>query len=82
MLSLVDETERHIAHLPDAPEAPIAATVDAGIIERMAAMEAAAREVLLERMDKKPKNNKPVDQWGVSEDAVLGDVTFLEEEHE
>ncbi len=36
LLSLVDETARHIEHLPDAPVVPIAAKVDAGILDRMA----------------------------------------------
>ncbi|MCL6285587.1 hypothetical protein M3P21_18820 [Ruegeria sp. 2012CJ41-6] len=31
LLPLTDETARHIAHMPDAPEAPVAAVVDAGM---------------------------------------------------
>ncbi len=36
-LSLEDETARHLEHMPDAPEAPVAAVVDAGMIDRLAA---------------------------------------------
>jgi hypothetical protein len=62
LLSLVDEMERHAAHLPDAPEAPIGNVIDAGILDRLAEDAAKERQRLLEDHQEKAKR-KPVDQW-------------------
>lgn len=79
LLSLTDETERHIGHMPDAPEAPISAVVDAGIIDRMARMQGEARKALLENaQNKKPKG--PVEQWKTGPNAVLAGFQFAEDE--
>lgn len=79
LLSLTDETERHIAHMPDAPEAPVAAVVDAGIIDRMARMDAEARKALLDEAEnKKPRG--PVEQWKTGPNEVLAGFQFAEDE--
>jgi hypothetical protein len=79
LLSLTEETERHIAHMPDAPEAPIAAVVDAGIIDRMARMQGEASKALLDQAkNKKPKG--PVEQWKTGPNEVLAGFQFAEDE--
>ncbi|SDG17997.1 hypothetical protein SAMN04489759_10589 [Sulfitobacter delicatus] len=79
LLSLTEETERHIAHMPDAPEAPIAAIVDAGIIDRMARMQGESRKALLDEAEnKKPKG--PVEQWKTGPNEVLAGFQFAEDE--
>lgn len=62
LLSLVDETKRHAAHLPDAPEAPIGNVIDAGILDRLAEDAAKERQRLLEDHQEKAKR-KPVQQF-------------------
>lgn len=79
LLSLTDETERHIGHMPDAPEAPINAVVDAGIIDRMARMQGEARQKLInDAQKKKPKG--PVEQWKTAPNEVVAGFQFAEEE--
>lgn len=79
LLSLTDETKRHIAHMPDAPEAPVSAVVDAGIIDRMARMQGEARKALLDAAEnKKPKG--PVEQWKTGPNAVVAGFQFAEDE--
>ncbi|WP_152912352.1 helix-turn-helix domain-containing protein [Candidatus Rhodobacter oscarellae] len=79
LLSLTEETERHIAHMPDAPEAPVAAIVDAGIIDRMARMDAEAREnALADAANKSPR--KPLEQWKTGPVKALENFKFAEEE--
>ncbi|MBF9052374.1 hypothetical protein GTA62_20485 [Roseobacter sp. HKCCD9010] len=79
LLSLTEETERHIAHMPDAPEAPVAAIVDAGIIDRMARMDAEAREkALADAAQAEPR--KPLQQWKTGPVKVLENFKFAEEE--
>ena len=79
LLSLTEETERHIAHMPDAPEAPVAAIVDAGIIDRMARMQGESRKALLDEAEnKKPKG--PVEQWKTGPNEVLAGFQFAEDE--
>jgi hypothetical protein len=72
-LSLIDETARHIEHFDDAPEAPVAMTVNHKEIEEMNRRLKTADAEALE--GPKPKATT-VDQWGVS-DAI--DTTFLED---
>lgn len=80
LLSLTDETARHIAHMPDAPDAPVAAVVDAGIIDRMAKLSnQAIAEQLAQPKTEKPRTN---DQWGIDENALIGTAQFLEDEDE
>ncbi len=79
LLSLTKETERHISHMPDAPEAPVAAVVDAGIIDRMARMQGESRKALLDEAEnKKPKG--PVEQWKTGPNEVLAGFQFAEDE--
>ena len=79
LLSLTDETARHIAHMPDAPEAPIAAVVDAGIIDRMARMQGEARAARVEdAANKKPKG--PAQQWKTGPNEVVAGFQFAEDE--
>lgn len=79
LLSLTEETERHIAHMPDAPEAPVSAIVDAGIIDRMARMQGESRKALLDEAEnKKPKG--PVEQWKTGPNEVLAGFQFAEDE--
>jgi len=81
LLSLTEETERHIAHMPDAPEAPVAAIVDAGIIDRMARMDAEAREkALADAAQAEPR--KPLEQWKTGPVKALENFKFAEEEDE
>jgi|GEM_PF-1071289 len=80
LLSLTDETARHNAHMPDAPEIPVAAELNAGIIDKMDRMNQAAIEAKLsEPKQSKPRTN---DQWGIDESALIGSATFLEDEDE
>jgi HAMP domain-containing protein len=79
LLSLTDETERHIAHMPDAPEAPISAVVDAGMLDRMASMRGETRKALMDQAQKK-KPKGPVEQWKTGPNAVLAGFQFAEDE--
>ncbi len=79
LLNLVEETERHIAHMPDAPEVPVAAVVDAGIIDRMAQMQEEERKALLETTER-PKIKRPVNQWKTGPNEVLAGFQFAEDE--
>ena len=80
LLSLTEETARHIAHMPDAPEAPVAAVVDAGIIDRMAKLSNQA--IAAKLAQPKPEKPRTNDQWGVDESALIGTAQFLEDEDE
>lgn len=81
LLSLTEETKRHIAHMPDAPEAPVAGVVDAGIIDRLARMDAEAREkALANAANNKPR--KPIEQWKTGPNKVLENFTFAEDDDE
>ena len=77
LLSLTEETERHIAHMPDAPETPVAAIVDAGIIDRMARMDAEARAKAL-TANTEPR--KPIEQWKPPTPEVVRTFTYAEDE--
>lgn len=78
LLSLTDETARHIAHMPDAPEAPIAAVVDAGIIDRMARMQGdALKAALADATNTAPKPS--LEQWKTGPVKALQDFKFAEE---
>lgn len=78
LLDLVSETSRHIAHLPDAPEAPVAAVVDAGMLDRMAQIDAEERA----RNAEPEAPRRAPSQWGAAKNAVLESFTFADEEDE
>jgi len=81
LLSLTDETERHIAHMPDAPEAPVAAVVDAGIIDRLARLAGEDRRRALSDAEESRKR-QAVQQWKTRPIEALENFTFAEDEHE
>tara|TARA_R110002073_G_scaffold321817_1_gene498091 strand:- start:94 stop:495 length:402 start_codon:yes stop_codon:yes gene_type:complete len=81
LLSLTDETERHIAHMPDAPEAPVAAVVDAGIIDRLARLAGEDRRRALSDAEESRKR-QAVQQWKTGPIEALENFTFAEDEHE
>lgn len=77
LLDLTEEAKRHIGHLPEAPEVPIAAVVDAGMLDRMARVEAEER-ARLAAPETTPR--RAPSQWGTGQNAALSAVTFDEEE--
>lgn len=79
LLSLTEETERHIAHMPVAPEAPVAAIVDAGIIDRMARMHGEALQAALTEASDEARQ-RPVEQWKAGPVQALQNFKFTEEE--
>lgn len=79
LLDLVAETARHVGHLPDAPEAPVAAVVDAGMLDRMAQIDAEERARLA--APEIATTRRP-SQWGAARNAVLENFTFAEEDEE
>jgi hypothetical protein len=81
LLSLTEETERHIAHMPAAPEAPVAAVVDAGIIDRMARLAGEDRQRALAEAEER-RARQAVQQWKTGPNEALEKFTFAEDEHE
>lgn len=77
LLDLTEETRRHIGHLPEAPDVPVAAVVDAGMLERMAQVEAEERARLAAAED---SPRRAPSQWGTRQNAALTAVTFEEED--
>lgn len=82
LLDLVDETKRHNAHMADAPEAPVAVTVDAGMLDRMAEIASEEREAMLTEHAEKPKPKGPASQWKTGPNKVLAGFQFAEDEDE
>lgn len=79
LLSLTDETARHIGHMPDAPEAPVAATVDAGMIDRLAQMTRdEQRQAQAEAEERRQRGR--IEQFKPSAVAALDGFEFLEDE--
>lgn len=75
LLSLVDETARHNTHMPDAPDAPVAAVVDAGILDRMAALpDREAQEAMAEEA-----RAVAPEQWKTGPDEALENFEFAED---
>ncbi len=81
LLSLTDETERHIAHMPDAPEAPVAAVVDAGILDRMARMAGEERAQALAEVEDR-KRRQTLSQWKTGPNEALQNLIYAEEDDE
>ncbi len=78
-LSLEDETARHLAHMPDAPEAPVAAVVDAGMIDRLAARSQREAEEL--RAEEAARKARPqVEQFKPKRVAALRGFELLDDE--
>ncbi len=81
LLSLTDDTERHLEHFPDAPEAPVAATIDAGILERMSDLADRERQQTLAEANAR-KTARTAQQWKTGPVAALEHFEFAEEEHD
>ena len=77
LLDLTDEAARHVGHLPEAPEIPVAGMIDAGMLDRMAQIEAEER-ARLANPDTTPR--RAPNQWGGGVNAALAAATFDEEE--
>ncbi|MFT4015297.1 MAG: hypothetical protein QM682_18305 [Paracoccus sp. (in: a-proteobacteria)] len=77
LLDLTDEARRHIGHLPEAPEIPVAAVVDAGMLDR-AVLRAAEERARLANPETTPR--RASSQWGTGQNAALSGVVFEEEE--
>lgn len=80
LLSLTEETDRHIGHLPEAPEIPVAQTVRVGVLERMAALQDKTRAALADEEAGEPE--REFVQFGQrnADNPLIKDVTFLEED--
>lgn len=82
LLSLVDDTARHLKHMPDAPEIPVAKTISVEALDQMRALQDQDRAQLMESLNS-PKVVKPsVDQWGVDEAEFTKGVVFLDDDDE
>jgi hypothetical protein len=81
LLDLVEETARHIGHLPAAPEMPVAAVVDAGMLDRMARVDAEAR-ARLAAPDAGPRRSAPSQWKSAAPNAALQAVQFEDDEEE
>lgn len=77
LLDLTEEAKRHIGHLPEAPEVPVTAVVDAGMLDRMAQVEAEER-ARLAAPETTPR--RAPSQWGRRQNAALSALTFDKEE--
>ncbi len=77
LLDLVAETARHVGHLPAAPEAPVAAVVSTGMLDRMAQIEAEDRA----RQAEAPPRRE-ISQWKTQPNAALAAVGFTDEDGE
>ena len=80
LLDLVSETERHNKHMADTPDAPVAMTVDAGILDRLAI--AAERERNAEISATKEARRPAPSQWKTGPNEALSNLTYAEEEDE
>lgn len=78
LLDLVAETARHNEHLPDAPEAPVAEVIDAGILERMARLEAEEKAAQIGAVDPAPA--RAPEQWKTGPNEAVSNFTFAEDE--
>ena len=81
LLSLTDETARHIAHMPDAPEAPVAAVVDAGMIDRMARLAGEERKAALADAENR-KAQPAAEQWKTGPNEALNNLKYAEDDDE
>ena len=81
LLSLTEETARHIGHMPDAPEAPIAATVNVEALERMAVLEDETRAALADAAGQ-AEPTRELSQWGQhdADNPHVAGVRFLEDD--
>jgi hypothetical protein len=77
LMDLTEETARHLGYLPDAPEMPVAAVVDAGMLDRMAQITAEER-ARLTAPDTPPRRTPT--QWKTAPNAALAAVQFEDED--
>jgi hypothetical protein len=78
LLSLTDDTERHLKHFPDAPEAPVATTIDAGILERMSDLAEQERKALADETAR-PKAKAP-EQFKAGPNLALQNLKYAEDD--
>ncbi|MCF6432632.1 transposase domain-containing protein [Leisingera sp. MMG026] len=79
LLSLTEETERHIAHMPDAPEAPVAAMVDAGMIDRMARLASQDQQTALADAENR-RQQRTAQQWKTGPNEALNNLKYAEDD--
>ena len=79
LLDLVDETARHNQHMADTPDAPIAVTVDTGMLDRLAETAAQERKALADEAAR-PKPPAP-SQWKMGPNEALQKLQYTEESH-
>lgn len=77
LLDLMGETARHVSHLPEAPEVPVAAVVDTGMLERMADAEAAERAA---RAEAARSPRRELSQWKTGPNAALAAVEYEDDD--
>ena len=80
LLDLMDETRRHNQHMADTPDAPVAVTVDTGMLDRMALAAAQERKVL-EGAAQEAKRPAP-SQWKTGPNEALENLVYAEEDDE
>lgn len=79
LLDLTGETVRHIGHLPDAPEVPVAAEINADMLSRMADRAAAERVLLAAPEAQKRRAAK---QFAAPRNAALDALEYDDEDQE
>lgn len=79
LLSLTEETARHIAHMPETPEAPVAAVVDAGIIDRMAQL-ASKAQAAPTAAPPLSRPQGPAQQWKIGPKPALETLNYAEDD--
>lgn len=77
LLDLTEEAARHVGHQPDAPEMPVAAVVDAGMFDRMRAIEAEDRA---RRAADTQTPRREITQFKVGPNAALAAVAYEDDE--
>jgi hypothetical protein len=77
LLDLTAEAARHLGHLPEAPEVPVAAVINTGMLDRMADAEAAERAA---RADAAAQPRRKLTQWETRPNALLAAVEYEDDE--
>lgn len=77
LLDLTDEAARHVGHLPAAPEMPVTAVIDAGMYDRMVALEAEDRA---RRTENATTPRREITQFKTGPNAALAAVEYEDDE--